>query len=321
MSALDLTTVGGRLLSPEDGWHLGLVSSTPAWDFGFRRADPVIQASTPDLYEVAPHLEGAWDGRTPISLWEYTRQIDGYWPRGEYLPAQRQTIGSCVGRGLSGALNVLEAVMIALRGRSLRWMPISHAACYALAREFSGIKGYSDGAIGADAARAAAKWGTVYQEEAGDPSYDSDDLAREWGARWVPSRIKDLARDNLVRAITKVTSARQAADLIATGRTITIASDQGFGMTRDREGVCRAQGSWMHQMYLAAVMVTPSGRKVFGCGQSWGRNVPDGPQLPGCPDYVFGIEWDVVDRMLGQGDSMGLDYLQGWPLQQLSHFA
>ena len=68
----------------------------------------------------------------------------------------------------------------------------------------------------------------------------------------------------------------------------------------------------MHYMYFGSVHKLASGRRVLGCGQSWGQNVPDGPTLENCPDYVFGVEERTVNRMLGQRTSTGVTAFAGW---------
>src|SRR5262249_1922149 len=178
------------------------------------------------------------------------------------------------------------------------------------------ILGPEDGSIGAYAAKWVHEYGLETLDEVHD-TYDSDRLAVEWGMGGVPRAVSDLGKDNLVKDVTQVGSAQQAADLISNGYPVAVCSDQGFTMERDAGGVCAPRGVWNHCMYFAAVVVLPDGRRVFGCGQSWGANVPGGPLLWHCPDYVFGVEWDVADRMLRQQDSLALSGLEGWPAQVL----
>jgi hypothetical protein len=316
VSDIDLTTVGGRRLmqSAPDGGE--------SWDFGYYPTPGYCEEyhAAPSVHASAPLLRGRWDGATSISHWDATKLVRGYWPRGEYLPAQRQPRGTCVARGGSGALNVRQCIQIALLGTNEEFKPVSHSALYGEVRELGGIRGNSDGAMGADAAKALARFGGKHQAEVGEPvgreGYYSDDLAVRWGAGrggvWTPENVKALGADNKALDVRPVRSAQEAADVIASLGVFTVASDQGFTTTRDASGVCRPRGTWMHQMFGAAVVVLPDGRRVFGIGQSWGDNVPDGPTLWHCPDYVFGVEWDVLDRMLRQGDSMGILAFDGW---------
>lgn len=229
-------------------------------------------------------------------------------------------VHNCVSRGAAGALNVLQAIQMALNGQVDGFKTVSHSAIYGEVRELGGMRGYSDGAVGADAAKALHKWGAVTQEEAGDEvgraGYYSDDKAVEWGAgrggTWTPDNVKAFGKDNIVKEIAPVTSSQTLADGLAAGCVCTIASNQGFTMSRDSDGCCRASGSWAHQMMIAAIVVLPSGKRVFGIGQSWGDNTPSGPTLWHSPDYVFGADWDTVERMLRQGDSMLMSAFDAW---------
>lgn len=278
-----------------------------AWNFGLAGAYPaMLPPEVPTLYQAAPHLQGRWDGRSSISLWEVTRKV-----LGQFLPSQKQTRGTCVSRGASAALNIRQCCLIAA-GRLLEYKPVSHAWIYGGARQRANMLGPQDGAIGLEAAYWLAERGTLTQNEANDNDYGSDDLAVAWGSRGVPANLMPTASDNLLTGVAKCTSAQMAADAIAGLRPVTVASSRGFAMTRDAYGVCRPDGVWMHQMHFASLHVLPDGRKVFGCGQSWGRNVPDGPTLPGCPDHVFGVDWDTADAMLRQQDSAVYSDFEGW---------
>ena len=301
MNAAFFRSVGGTPLVPHNTADPNLVS----WNFGLFPSD--LPEHIPTFYVAAPHLEGSWDGKTSVSNWEATRKV-----LGAFLPAQKQTRGTCVGRGCSGALNVLQCIQIAEGKRADEFRPVSHAWCYGGARTRGGMLGSGDGAMGPDAALWCKEKGSVFQRESGDADYYSDQRAVEWGGSGIPSALLPLAADNPAQEVAVCLSAREAADTIFNGGVVTVASDQGFTMTRDSHGVCQPQGSWAHQMYLAAIVVLPDGRKVFGCGQSWGENTPDGPQLSGCPNYVFGIQWEVADGMLRQKQSMSVGAFVGW---------
>jgi hypothetical protein len=292
----DFTTVGGML-------HV-MGDETEVWNFGLLPGE----CRLPAVETVAPQVAGNWDGKTSISHWIVTEQV-----LGKVLPAQKQPRGTCVARGFTGACNVLQCIQIATGKRKDKFQPLSHAWIYGGARTLSGMLGGGDGAMGPDAAEWAKRYGCLTQKEAGDEDYYSDTLAIKWGGRGgVDNSLKPTAADNIVIEMATCTTFSQAADVIASGGVVTVASNQGFSMTRDSEGVCRAQGSWAHQMFFGAVMVTPSGKRVLGCAQSWGENVPSGPQLPGCPSYVFGVEESVANRMLGQRSSVAISGFVGW---------
>src|SRR5581483_1393104 len=100
---------------------------------------------------------------------------------GKHMPAQQQPRGTCVSRGWSRAVDYLQCVQIALGHLPQEYQYISHAAVYGMAKEIGG------------------------------------DLAVQWGARGVPQKIKDLAKDNLVKTVTLVTTPEQARDMLCNG--------------------------------------------------------------------------------------------------------
>lgn len=284
------------------------------WNFGL--AVPVGVAKNLEerktVYESAPYLKGRWDRKTDISIFEVAKRV-----LGNYIPAQRQTAGTCGSRAMSGLLNHLQCVQIAA-GLYSEYKPVSHAWIYGGAREINGILGGGDGVIPPSPITWCQKKGVLTQAEAKDEDYYSDSLAVKWGRSGCPRDLLKEAADNIVVEAATCKSFDEAADVIASGGLVAVASNRGFNMTRDKYGVCKPQGSWAHYMFFGSVHKLADGREVLGCAQSWGQNVPDGPTLPMCPDYVFGVEKSVVDRdMLGLGDSTAVSGFQAWGMPKI----
>lgn len=341
----DFSQVGGVRLfratddvhDPDAGvWNFGLVPSDEA---SMSQADPDGDTSppimdcmsgmpAPDLQEfhnAAPALAGRWDGKTSISLWQATLKVDKgkLGGVGTFLPAQNQPRGTCVGRGASGAGNVLQCVQVVAGTKQSEFRPLSHAWLYAGARKRANmLRSWSDGAVGAYAALWAQEKGLLTQPEAKDENYygpGSDDLAVKWGYYGPPAELEPEASDNPFQEVAYCKSFQQFADTIASGGVVTVASDQGFTMTRDANGACRPSGTWMHQMFGAGVLVI-GGRKYGLIGQSWGNNVPSGPPPAGCPDYVFAVDESTLDSMLRQGDSCSVGAIKGWGMPNIDPF-
>jgi len=313
----DFTQFGGAPKGPNHlaAWSaltgVQLAQADPVWDFGW--APPPLAhlaAVRRTVSDAAPHLRGTWDGKTSFSLWDVGKRLQG-----AFLPAQRQTLGTCVSRGYSLALNLLQFTQMAA-GARLEFKPVAHAPIYGGSRELAGILGPpgQDGSFGDAAARWVKEYGNAHLEEVAD-RYESDQLAGQMGWRGVPAAVKELCKDNLVGDTALVTSFAEAADMIWNGKPVPVCSGQGFTMERDADGFCRPQGSWAHCMCFGAVIVLPDGRRGLGCGQSWGDNTPSGPLLAGCPDYVFGVDEATAGRMLSGRDSFALAGLTGWAPQ------
>lgn len=326
----DFSQVGGIRMfqasddpnDPDSGvWNFGLVSCEPIPE---ELMPPITNnlplcagPDLPDFHAAAPALAGRWDGKTSFSLWLATQKVDKgkLGGIGEFLPAQNQPRGTCVGRGASGAGNVLQCVQTVAGLTQSEFRSLSHAWLYAGSRKKGGMLGsWSDGAPGAYAALWAQEKGLITQAEGKDENYygqGSDDVAVKWGYYGPPVELEPEASDNPFQEVAYCKSFQQFADTIASGGVVTVASNQGFTMERNADGICRPQGSWAHQMYGAGVVVI-RGRAYGLIGQSWGKNIPTGPLVNGAPDYVFAVDFEILDRMLRQGDSCSIGALKGW---------
>lgn len=296
--------------------------TTIAWNFGIDLAHPQRRGMSDDAWGTYQNNQSdhafarlplrEWDGKSSTFRMAMTKKIKHHGKAGDFLPAQYQPRGTCVGRGASGAINVFQAILC-INGWPYTWRPVSHAWCYAGARMQYNDLGSFDGAVGRGAFEFCRHKGVTYQVEAGDIDYYKDDIAASWALRGIPSKTIDLGQDNPLTDAFPVTTAKKAADVLFSGGCVTIASNQGFTSVRDNDGFCKPSGSWAHQMHLVDVIIIAStGRKGFACVQSWGEDAQSGPKLIEQPGYVFGIDWDVANRMLGVGDSMGAINFEGW---------
>lgn len=218
-------------------------------------------------------------------------------------------VHNCGGRAGSRCLDLLQLIAKAA-GKRVKFHYASHAWLYYLARREYGMLGRGDGVPGGSIQVILRKYGPVTREEANDLQFagsEADRLAVAWGAGRIDQatarRLTDLASDNVVTAQVEVKSAQELADGIAAGGVGLCDDDQAYSMTRDSEGVCRAVASkWYHYHVRSGVRTLRSGRKVFQYDQSWGERTPDGPLLDGCPGNVFGVDWDVQDRLCRTGN-------------------
>jgi hypothetical protein len=258
--------------------------------------------------DAAPSLAGSGAGKTTL-LYKAFKEVNG-----EYIKYPAQTIGDCVSQGCAHGVDLLACVQIFLGKRSEAFHPTSTEAVYGMARvDIGGERGsYSDGAVGAWAAKAVSTLGTVSRDVTGP--YDGR-KAREWGARGVPADVKAKAAEHKVRTVSLVTTYEELEDALANGYPVTVASNQGFAMTRDADGGCRARGHWSHQMLLVGVRTEPRPQALIF--QSWGSMVPDGPLTLDQPDNSFWADRDVVAGMLAVRDSWALSNYDGYPGQPL----
>jgi hypothetical protein len=279
---------------------------------GWIRAPEEVEAvlSTmprPLFAEAAPGIEGSGEGKTTL-LFKAWKDVLGH-----YFPYPAQTIGCCVGRGFSEGVDLLECVEIAVGKEAEVFTPTSHEAVYGMARvDVGGQRGsYEDGAVGAWAARAVTLIGTVAQDVVGPYS---DRLAKEWGAKGVPDAVRQQAAQHRVKTSSLVRTYAELEDALANGYPVTVCSDQGFTLQRDRQGFCRPEGTWSHCMLICGVRTDRPGALIL---QSWGMNVPSGPLDLDQPSNSFWADRQVVERMLSLRDSWALSRFAGYPSQVL----
>ena len=306
--SFDLTTVGGKpttLMSgtgTETVWNFGLAPKTEA-------VDAVIR-STPPLYAKFPALQGKWDGKSTVNHWDAVRSVLG--DKTQDL-IQYQPRGTCGGRAGSFAGDMLQCIAIAT-GKQAKFHRVSHAAVYYAARKQSGMlhgnwqDENGDGVASGSVPEALTKIaGYVQRDEDGDTNWygdGSDDLACQLGTGNCPdlaAKIEAAGKDNFITSWSPVTSAQELADGIAAGGGGIGSDGQGFTMTRDSDGFCRPTGTWQHYQVRCSVGVF-NGRKGFGYNQSWGKQTPQGPLLPGHPGNCFGVDLDVQDAIIKSGD-------------------
>ena len=262
----------------------------------------------PMFASAASEIIGTGEGKTSLVYKAWKDVL------GRYIPYPAQTIGDCVSQAYAHGVDLLACVEIAVAKEAEEFKETATEAVYGMARvDVGGQRGsYSDGAVGAWAAKAVTTLGTTNREVVG--AYDGR-RAKEWGAKGVPAEVKEKALPHKVRTASLVTSAAEADDALANGYPIIVCSDQGFTMTRDANGFCRPQGTWMHAMLIAGVRADD--KPGFLIVQSWGENVPSGPTTLDQPNYSFWAERRVVDRMLGQRDSFAISGFDGYPSQRL----
>ena len=140
-----------------------------------RMPRPLFAAGRP-----APRAARA-PGKTTL-LYKAFKDVNG----GSYIDYPAQTIGDCVSHGFGHGVDLLEAVQIALGHKTEAFKQTATEAIYGMARvDIGGERGsYSDGAVGAWAAKAVSTIGTVNRDVVGP--YDGN-RAKDWGANGVPA--------------------------------------------------------------------------------------------------------------------------------------
>lgn len=258
--------------------------------------------------------------------------------RGEYPGPQG--IGDCVGHGYKRGTDYTAIIQIHLQLKNEFGSTISYAdrdvqfrkaalleefqeasceAIYALSRvEVGGQRGsYSDGSVGAWAAKAVQQYGTISWAELAKRSLGgtySSARAKDWGAKGLPDDLESFSKQHTIQTVSKVTSYEAAKALCQNGYTVVVCSNQGFTTVRDAQGFCKASGQWNHCMMFSSYRPDRPG---LLCHQNWGLNSPTGPRYKDQPSNTFWVDATTVDRMLKQNDSFTLSAFQGYPAQDI----
>jgi hypothetical protein len=250
------------------------------------------------MRQAAPHLFRAAGQQTdPVLLYRAWSDVLGKFP--DY-PAQQ--IGDCVSFGHGHGNDLLQCIEIGL-GAPADYRETDTEFLYAASREVAGILGSGDGCYGAAAVKAMTTIGLVSREMLGSDGTYCGDRAKTWGRTGPPHDIEVKAAPYKLGSAALVSTWDDLVAAITNGYPVTICTDQGFTLTRDSAGFCAASGTWGHCMLLAGVRFDRPGACII---QSWGPDVPSGPASLGQPDFSFWAEREVIERILGEGDSWAL---------------
>ncbi len=250
---------------------------------------------------------GSGDGKVAL-LYEAVRKV---W--GRDIDAGPQEIGDCVSWGFGGCVDTLACLeVVAGEQEEHSWdLRTCTEALYALSRvEYGELDGsYEDGSVGAWAAAAVVKGGTLSRKRLG--GYDPR-RAKEWGARGLPDDLEREARQHVVKTTSLVRSWEELKAALANGYPIAVCSNQGFSLTRDSKGRCRPEGQWMHCMKFLGYR--DDGWSAALCVNSHGEDSPSGPKGDfDIPSNSWWVDAATVNYMLRQGDSYALSSFSGYP--------
>jgi hypothetical protein len=285
--------------------------------------------------------DGSPKGNEPVLLYDIYREIAG----GDDLGVQQ--IGDCVSWGWKHLVDYTQAVEIyreikdlsakqGLNGDDLReatqaklytFEMSCSEAIYGLSRvEIGGQRGSrSDGSVGAWAAKAVTKYGTISYKELIRQGLDgtySGSRAKQWGAQGLPDNLEPTAAKHIIATTSLVTNFADAAHLIENGYGIAVCSNVGFENAgrgsqtlRDAQGFASPRGRWDHCMFFNAVRYDRPGLCLVN---QWPEAAFAGPLGLNQPKNSFWVDERVVNTMLGQGDSFTASSFAGYPLRPLT---
>ena len=216
-------------------------------------------------------------GVTSVILWpEYERAS------GKALKPHQQKYGTCVSRGFEMACRM--SYHNALWEKTRVGIPVEfpYEIIYAGSRNYPG-KGSirnGDGSVGAWAAEWLSLYGLCVRGKYGsvDVSRNDEELARSLARSGVklPKELLDACALH-TWATNRCQDTDEIADSIASRFGVARCWDTLFG-NRNSKGISRPADTGAHCQGIIGVAVAPSGEDIFIEIQSWGENMPSGPQ-------------------------------------------
>lgn len=294
----------GRL----SGWA-GPKEAQIAWE-QLRRTDSFYE-------DITKYITG--EGTNKMMLYEVTRKL-----LGKDTDNYGQEIGDCVSFGMKNAIEYLQAVEIFLKGDREIWKPVFPPYLYGTGRVFSGggrLGCNSDGSLGSWMADAVIKYGVLFSDTEGLPSY-SGSVAKRWGCRPGPDeKYVNIAKTFPVKSAASINTWEGLKAAIVNGYPVTVASNQGFSMSPSSDGYHRARGSWAHQMCIIGIG-TYKGEDYCIILNSWGDVHGqlldfDDPsvKLPiGC---IRARRSEIEDSMIKSGEVFAISGFEGFKKQKL----
>jgi hypothetical protein len=249
------------------------------------------------LRRAAPRLFGLAAPTDPVLLYKAWTDVLGKYP--DYASQQ---IGDCVSFGHGHGNDLLQCIEIKLGG-TVEYRETDTEFLYAASREVAGILNTGDGSYGAAAVKAMTTIGMVSREMLGPDGSYSGDRAKEWGRFGPPHDLQTKAAPYKLGSAAMVSTWDDLVAAISNGYPVTICTNQGFNLTRDSDGFCEARGTWGHCMVIAGLRFDRPGACIL---QSWGPEMPGGAMALDQPSFSFWVEQEVVESILGEGDSWAL---------------
>lgn len=319
---------GGGLLLPEyaAGAPLDLYSDKPVYAGWVNDRDVRKRFIETHQYsflrQQMNEIKGTGKGKK-VLLWKLFEQVTG-----RPLVPHYQTIGDCVSHAAGLGIDILTAVRILMQNRPERW--VAKAATeiiYAGSRiEIGNGRLKKDGSHGVWAAEFIRQWGVLLRQSYLSGAYDfttyNGQVARSLGKRGmgVPDELEPLCKLHPVKTSAIVSSWEECRDAVANGYPVSMCSDIGFTLKRDRAGFLRrSRRPWYHSMVI--IGVDDEYRRPGALVQnSWGAFWASGPKRHGQPDGSFWCDASTIDSAMKQGDSVAFSGYVGYPRNDIPDY-
>lgn len=272
---------------------------------------PLVRGASPDFFAET-------DDDADVDLCKIYEEVSGR----RWNSLNQNPRGFCVGFGNAKMATLAIAMMVKANEAAWPGYDVAVEPIYGGMRFEVGAKTYGsdlnrggDGGVGSWAAEWLLKWGilfkTVYKTY--DFSRYSEAICDRFGRTGVPDELEPIARE---KPLTEASLASDGSDcwrLVGGLHPLVHCSNQGFTMQRNRDGTCRASGSWAHCAGWSGRFTLKGGTRVLRYDNSW-NGEENGEGYLGGPVTVEGangpielngnqflVPLEVVDRMCRSG--------------------
>lgn len=318
--AIHIAIIGGFIGSP------GLFQRPSTYSGGWTdENEKDFRLGDSDLIWEVPEWGGVGKGQTRLLYKDY-ETVAGE----SYRPRNQNGAPSCVGQAVAAAVDFLAHIEIRAGERErIPPAPASAEVIFGLSRiEIGDVKRFGKkfggGSHNIWAVRAIKEYGVVarlnYPSLGQDLRNPSPKKAIYFGRRGIPTGLEKVARLHPIKDYVSIDSYEECRAAIYMGYPVVVGSNQGFGdrpLTRDSEGFLSPPkrlffpSKWNHSMVI--IGVADQGRRGCLILNSWGTNWIRGPQrFGGEPAGSFWVDWDIIDRMVKQGDAFAIRGFVGY---------
>ena len=242
---------------------------------------------------------------------------------GKYSETKMQLIGDCVSWGAKHAIEALMCSEILMLGDREKYYEVFSPYLYATGRLWVGkgqIRGV-DGSVGSWQAKAVMDYGTIRTVEQDVPTY-SENIVKKWAVNkkhaepYLPHGQK-----HIVKSASKVKNINDLCNMLANGYPCTVASDVGFTMNQQQDGLHHRQGEWAHQMCFLGYYKGNKCPQHVAVKNSWGNahgTVLDYLTGQPWPNGYLRISFEDADYMIKSGgETFAYSNFVGFPEQKL----
>ena len=225
----------------------------------------------------------------PPPIWRLVKRMNN----NKNFTTWNQAVGDCCSMGATQVIDYLQAAQIVKHNDNIDFHHVFPPYIYGMSRTAKDCGNgsiYGDGSTGAWTATACKNHGILFCDDKGVPKY-SGTIARQWGSYGPPKEFQELASDNPVKSIARLTDIDQLREALINYHFCTIASSWGFTVSKkDNCKIYVKSGSWAHQMCFIAWQDDPF-PAAFRLN-SWGDST--GPSLNGEP---LGGAWQPAESI------------------------